>query len=208
MQPTKFLDFDQAVDLSERLVNFSNSPQGLETFRIISRQTGLKVKDSYKVHVNKYERNCTDCASCSDKGCVLGCLKTPSFHMCYWDQALEKIIGTKLVMHEIGHLWFDQVFDTKDMDKNQFFDESEKFAQYIENTFTDNLAWCAECKRYEIFMNDNFERRSNPEIHNYDFTPWKDSIKRIIEGVIVASITGITTYIIVSKITPKTIRAK
>lgn len=200
MGPTKFLDFDQAVDLSERLVDFSNSPQGLETFKTISQQTGLKVKDTYKVYVNKYERNCSDCSSCSDKGCVLGCLKTPSFHVCYWDKALEEIIGTKLVMHEIGHLWFDQVFDTKGMDQDQFFDESEKFAQYVENNFTDNLAWCAECKRYEIFINDNSQRTSEPQIHNFDFSPWKDSIKRIIEGVITASITAGVTFLIVSEV--------
>lgn len=192
---TKFLDFNQAVDLSELLLNYFNSPQGRPTVVMLGDEFRLKTKENFRLVVTKYEKNCPDCMGCTAKdGCILGCFKTPSDHVCYWDQALEKILGTKLVTHEMAHVLFEFAYDVGQMSKEKIFETSEKFAQFVEKNFTTNLVFCEQCQEYEI------EVKSEIQPLNKGLS---DAAKRIIELTIVftaaATISSIITYKLIKK---------
>lgn len=192
---TKFLDFNQAVDLSELLLNYFNSPQGRPTVVMLGNEFDLTTKENFRLNVTKYEKNCPDCMGCTAKdGCILGCFKTPGDHVCYWDKALEKILGTKLVTHEMAHVLFEFAYDTGQMSKNQMFETSEKFAQYLEKNFTSNLVFCDQCKEFEIEL----KGKTQPILEGLG-----DSAKRIIELTIVfaaaATISSLITYKLIKK---------
>ena len=120
---------------------------------------------------------------CTEKdGCILGCFKTPSDHVCYWDKALEKILGTKLVTHEMARVLFEFAYDTGNMSKDEMFETSEKFSQYAEKNFTSNLVYCNQCQEYEIEIKD----KTHPTLQGLT-----DSAKRIVESVIIIAAAGI-----------------
>jgi len=180
---TKFLDFNQAVDLSELLLDYFNSPQGRPTVVMLGNEFGLTTKENFMLSVSKYEKNCPDCMGCTKEDvCVLGCFKTPSDSVCYWDKALEKILGTKLVAHEMAHVLFEFAYEIGEMSKEKMFETSEKFAQYVENNFTSNLVYCDQCQEFEI----EIKAETHP-IHPI-FQGLSDSAKRIIELSIVFTV--------------------
>ena len=74
-----------------------------------------------------------------------------------------------------------------------FFDESEKFAQYIEDNFTNNLIWCGQCKSYEILL------ENQTQIQGLTFEASRD---KLIEGFVVGmglAISGAIVAIVVSR---------
>ena len=192
---TKFLDFNQAVDLSELLLDYFNSSQGRPTVIMLGNEFGLTIKENYKLNVSKYEKNCPDCMDCTEKdGCILGCFKTPADHVCYWDKALEKILGIRLVTHEMAHVLFEFAYDTGNMSKDEMFKTSEKFAQYVENNFTSSLVFCDQCQEFEIELKH--------ELHPI-LKGLSDSAVRIVESIIIIAVTGIIASFVTYKLIKK-----
>lgn len=146
----EFLEFDDAVVLSNLLTNFVNSTDGRRVMQFLADRFELKLKPNYQIQLGEIRKDCPDCMGCHQGVCILGCLKLPQNEMCFWEKALKRIIGTRLVVHENAHLWFIQGFEIQFMDKNQFYEEGEKFAQYVENNFTKSLVFCEKCQSFVI----------------------------------------------------------
>lgn len=146
----EFLEFDDAVVLSNLLTDFVNSTNGRRIMESLGRRFKLKLKLNYEIHLGEIRKDCPDCMGCHQGSCILGCLKLPSNIMCFWENALRRIIGTRLVVHENAHLWFLQAFEIQFMEEDQMFELSERFAQYVENTFTKSLLFCEECQSFVI----------------------------------------------------------
>lgn len=145
------LTFEDSVILTDLMISYSNTQQGKEILGQIGNKFNLKLKPDFKIWRGSITKNCADCSGCFNGRCILGCMKTPGYNLCYWDMALEKIVGSGLVVHEVAHIWFDQAYvhEFKE-DSKEFHEQSEKYAQYVENQFTSSLAFCLECQDFVI----------------------------------------------------------
>jgi len=146
----EFLEFDDAVVLSNLLTDFVNSTDGHRVMQFLAERFELKLKPNYQIQLGEIRKDCPDCMGCHQGSCILGCLKVPQNVMCFWERALKRIIGTRLVVHENAHLWFIQAFEMDFMDEEQFFEEGEKFSEYVENNFTKSLVFCEKCQSFVI----------------------------------------------------------
>lgn len=145
------LTFEDAVILTDLLINYINTDQGKNILNQIGKKFNLRLKDNFMIKRGDILKNCPDCSGCHQGLCILGCMKTPGYDLCYWDEALEKIAGTGLITHELGHIWYGQAYEN-DFDSNnkKYLEQSEKYAQYVEDQFTNTLAFCLECQDFVI----------------------------------------------------------
>lgn len=150
----ELITFEDAVTLTNLLINYINTDQGKDVLNQIGKKFNLTLKKDFTIWRGTISKNCPDCSGCHNGSCILGCMKTPGYNLCYWDEALEKIVGTGLVVHELAHIWFDQAYDNiLDRGSEEFFQESEEYAQYVENNFTSSLAFCEKCEDFVIDLN-------------------------------------------------------
>jgi len=141
----QFLSFDNAVVISRQLELFFNSPESDPILKHLAQRFGLGFKPNFLVQVKEIRKNCPECMGCHNGSCILGCFWSddPST-LCYWDQAIEAVIGSKLIVHEYGHVIFDQVFTTN-LSGDDAFVQSEEFAQYMERNFKISPIFCQNC---------------------------------------------------------------
>lgn len=145
------LTFEDAVTLTHLLVEYFNTDMGKNILGEIGQHFNLKLKDSFDITIGKISKNCPDCSGCHQESCILGCTKTPGYDMCYWDEALKKIVGTGLVVHETAHVVYGQAYENPLSENSKgYFEQSEQYAQYVENKFTDSLVYCLECQDFVI----------------------------------------------------------
>lgn len=128
-----FLSFEDAVSLTNQMVAFFNSERSDAIINALADKFGLEVRNPFYIHVDEISRNCKNCMGCHGGSCVLGCMTGDinAAKICYWDEALEQRVGTKLVKHEFGHLLYEQGFNDG-LPEDLHFDRSEVFAQFIE----------------------------------------------------------------------------
>ena len=140
-----FLTFENAVEMTNQLIEALNSGELDFELDQLGKKFNIKFNPGSNYHVDQINRNCPECSGCHAGGCILGCFKhsKSSSVLCYWDQALEEIIGSKLVVHEIFHLMFEQGF-TSNLSEDEQFELSEKFAQYGEKNFTPKLVFLGD----------------------------------------------------------------
>lgn len=146
------ITFEDAVILTNLLQGFINTDQGRLILAEMGRQFDLELKDNFVIKYGTITKNCPECMGCNHQGsCILGCTKIPGFDLCYWDEALEQIVGTQLVIHELAHVWFPQAFvHNMDPDSDEFFELSEEFAQFVEEKFSESLVFCTVCQDFVI----------------------------------------------------------
>lgn len=159
----QFLTFDNAVQISRQIEDFFNSPDSDQVlFALQKKFPNLRFKDNFFIKVESIEKNCEECMGCNDNECILGCFvdENPN-KLCFWDEALEEVIGTKLVVHEYGHVIFDQVFEN-DLSEELAFRQSEEFAQFFENNFEISVEFCENCSQKPL---ENHVRVSNMHIN-------------------------------------------
>lgn len=152
LEPTQnqFLTFEDAVIISRQIEDFFNSPESDEMILALSQAFNLGIKENFVVHVEQIEKNCEECMGCHNGSCILGCFSNDDPNkVCFWDEAIEAVIGTKLIVHEYGHVIFDQIFTTK-LSEEDAFAQSEAFAQFMEDNFIISLAFCANCSEHPI----------------------------------------------------------
>ena len=143
----QFLTFDDAVEISKQIEAFFNSTDSDEIILDLQKRfPNLSVKENFFVHVQNIEKNCGECMGCKEDSCILGCFfDEVNFNkVCFWDQALEKIIGTRLIIHEYGHVIYAQIF-ANDLGPEQEFEQSEEFAQFFEDNFSVSVEFCENC---------------------------------------------------------------
>ena len=150
----QFLTFDNAVVISRQLEEFFNSQESDPVLIHLARTFGLEFKPNFIVQVKEIRKNCPECMGCHNGDCILGCFmnEDPST-LCYWDEAIEAVIGTKLIVHEYGHVIFDQVFTTK-LSGDDAFVQSEQFAQYLERNFKISPIFCQNCNSVPLHEAD------------------------------------------------------
>lgn len=131
------MSFDDAVFFSERLIDFFNSSSADQIFLMLGNQWNLKVKPDHTIVVDSIEKNCPECMGCDDDGCILGCYIEHRLtnKICFWDKALDEIVGSRLITHEFGHVIFSQVFEIDHLSDSENFNISEKFARFVEDNF-------------------------------------------------------------------------
>jgi len=141
----QFLTFEDAVIISRQLEDFFNSPESDQFIFAVSETFHLGIKQNFNVHVDQIEKNCSECMGCHNGSCILGCFMSqdPS-KVCYWDEAIEAVLGTKLIVHEYAHVIWDQIF-TNDLSEDESFEQSELFAQFLEQNFQISLSFCTTC---------------------------------------------------------------
>lgn len=188
----EFLTFEDAKTVTYQIINFFNSPDSDPTITALANQFNLGIRDTFLVTVTSIEKNCPECSGCHGGSCTLGCHISQdngsAGKLCYWDKALTEVAGTKLIVHEMGHVIYDQIF-IDNLSPKDSFNQSERFAQYMEN-------------HYDFDMSFNFDGfNSNPQIQKLDFTGMKESGIRIIELVIIFVAAGVITYVITQKFT-------
>lgn len=141
----QFLSFEQAVPVCESVESFFNSPESDQVIlKLQQRFPNLEIKEDFVVKTQAIKKNCPECMGCKDDYCTLGCFRTDPATVCLWEEALESIIGTKLIVHEYGHVIYDQVF-ANDLSEDEEFEQSEEFAMFMENNFTISLDFCEGC---------------------------------------------------------------
>ena len=143
----QFLTFDDAVIISRRIEDFFNSPESDQLIISLAQKFHLQIRENFIVHVENIEKNCKECMGCHAGSCVLGCfISEPGEpqRVCFWEEAIEAIIGTKLIVHEYGHVVFEQVFQV-DMTDDDDFIKSEQFAQQFEASFRISPGFCSNC---------------------------------------------------------------
>ena len=145
----QFLDFDNARIVSQKVEDYFNSPQSDQDIIFLAKKFNLQIKEDFLVHTSEVRRNCPECMGCKNDSCILGCFDSDTDVVCLWDLALEEIIGTKLILHEYGHVIYDQIF-IDDLDEDDSFEQSEAFAQFVEDNFTISLEFCEGCSDTEI----------------------------------------------------------
>ena len=181
-----FLNFDDAVSLTDQLLNMLNSGKYNNVLDHLGKVFNLERRQNFRLHYDRINKNCPECSGCHNGGCILGCLKhgpgEPTV-FCFWDDALESILGTKLVLHEVGHLIKEQGFHSR-LSGQEDYDQSEKFAQYVEDHFDVNLQ----------FAPTDF--RSYPKIHNLTLAQVGDSVTNGFLFGVGLSIFAVTTYFI------------
>lgn len=141
----QFITFDNAVFISRQLEEFFNSSESDLLLISLAKRFGLGFKPDFIVQVKEIRKNCPECMGCHNGSCILGCFWSddPST-LCFWDEAIEAVIGTKLIVHEYGHVIFDQVFTTK-LSGDDAFVQSEEFAQFLERNFKISPIFCTNC---------------------------------------------------------------
>lgn len=148
LENAQFLTFDDAVIISRRMEEFFNSSISDQMLIDLAQKFNLGIKKDFFVNVPNIEKNCKECMGCkSGEGCILGCFITEpgqAARVCFWDEAIEAVIGSKLIVHEYGHVIFDQIF-TNELSSSKEFDVSEKFAQFFEENFTLDFSSCSSC---------------------------------------------------------------
>lgn len=152
LEPTQnqFLTFDDAVIISRQIEDYFNSPESDETILALAQGFNLGIKENFVVHVEEIQKNCEECMGCHNGSCILGCFSNDNPNkVCFWDEAIEAVIGTKLIVHEYGHVIFDQIFTTE-LSEQDAFEQSEAFAQFMEDNFVISLAFCTNCSNYPI----------------------------------------------------------
>ena len=145
----QFLTFEDAVIISRQIEDFFNSPESDPTIMALAETFNLGIKENFFVHVDHIEKNCKECMGCHNGSCLLGCFISDSSKVCYWDEAIEAVIGTKLVVHEYAHVIFDQIF-TNDLSEEDSFELSERFAQFMEQNFSVSLSFCTNCSDHPV----------------------------------------------------------
>ena len=149
LENKQFLKFEDAVTLSRQIEAFFNSPESDSIIIELAEKFNLGVKENFVVNVPTIEKNCKECMGCHAGGCILGCFISGPGEpqkVCFWDEAIEAVIGTKLVVHEYGHVIFEQIF-TNNLDEEREFQISESFAQYMEDNFTIDISSCVNCSQ-------------------------------------------------------------
>ena len=181
------LSFNDAVSLTHQIIAFFNSPLSDPTIFFLADKFNLKIKENFTVNVQSIEKNCKECSGCHGGSCTLGCYISQESgsvgRLCYWDKALTEVAGTKLVVHEMGHVIYDQIF-SDGLNPDASFDKSEVFAQFVENHYDFDMS----------FHDNGFD--ANPKINKMDFTGMKESGTRIAELVIAFTVVGLITYVI------------
>ena len=165
LETKQFLKFEDAVTLSRKIENFFNSPESDSIIIDLAERFNLGIKENFIVHVDNIEKNCQECMGCHAGGCIAGCFITDPGQpqrVCFWEEAIEAVLGSKLVVHEYGHVVFDQIF-TNQLNENDAFQLSEQFAQYMEDNFTVSLEDCVGCSttplsESSIIKQDNHEQ--------------------------------------------------
>lgn len=156
-----FLTFDDAVSMTNQLISFLNDGLIDTELEALAKKFKIRLKENRTFHVDEINRNCPECSGCHAGGCILGCFKhsSSSSVLCYWDKALDSIIGSKLVVHEMFHLIFEQGYDN-DLPEDEAFELSEKFAMFGEENFDFHLRFDPD----EINSNPIIESLTIPEI--------------------------------------------
>lgn len=142
----QLLTFDQAAQISHQLEDYFNSPDSNDVILFMADKFNLRVKPDFTVRITSIQENCPECSGCKCGECILGCYETHSRNtpgkLCFWDTALESVLGTKLIVHEFGHVIYDQIYDSG-LPSAEDYDMSEKFAMYMENNFDLNMQYLA-----------------------------------------------------------------
>ena len=157
----QFLTFENAVVISRQLEQYFNSPDSDRVLQHLAQRFGLGFKPNFIVQVKEIRKNCPECMGCHNGSCILGCFwnDDPST-LCYWDEAIEAVIGSKLIVHEYGHVIFDQVFTTK-LSGDDAFAQSEEFAQFLERNFKISPIFCQNCNSVPLH---------EPELQEIEFS--------------------------------------
>lgn len=132
------MNLSDAVYTTQKIVDFSNSSQGFDFFVMLGEKFGLVVNSNYHVYVNSITDVCPDCSNCHFGSCEVGCLIEPDFKICYTGIGLS-LLGNRLIVHEMAHLWFSQVYETSQMSRSSYMDQSERFAQFVEKNYTNDI---------------------------------------------------------------------
>lgn len=182
---TLFLRFEDAVSLSRELESFFNSPQSDSVIVELAEKFKLGIKKDFTVFVPVIEKNCKECMGCHSGGCILGCFITEpgaAEKVCFWDEAIEAAIGTKLVVHEYGHVIFEQIF-TNELNEEAAFEKSEEFAQFLEANFTIIPGGCNNCSQepFSEFVPGNQENSKMDDV----FDTLGNAPNQLIESLIV-----------------------
>lgn len=161
----QFLTFDNAVIVSRHLEDYFNSPESDPVLIHLAQTFGLGIKPNFVVHVAKIEKNCPECMGCHNGSCILGCFMDddPST-LCYWDEAIEAVIGSKLIVHEYAHVIFDQVFEN-DLSEDDSFALSEQFAEYMERNFKISPNYCVNCSNVPMREPELIDLEISPFMH-------------------------------------------
>lgn len=145
----QFLNFDDGVIVAKRVEDFWNGPESDQEIFFLAKKFNLTIRNDFVVQTKEVRKNCPECMGCKNEFCTLGCFDSDSNVVCLWDKALEEIIGTKLILHEYGHVIYDQIFETN-LSEDEAFEQSEQFAQYIEDNYTIALEFCEGCSENQI----------------------------------------------------------
>jgi len=132
-----FVNFEDAVLLTNQLLDFYNSGRARDIFQDLGDRFNIIPIENPVFHIDQINKNCPECSGCHSNGCILGCFKHgfgQASVLCYWDKALDSILGSKLIIHEVAHVIFEQGFTTN-LNSKEAFDLSEEFAMYVENHF-------------------------------------------------------------------------
>ena len=203
----QFLDFDQAVIISREVENYFNDPKSDNDIIFLARKFNLGIRENFVVSTKAILRNCPECSGCHNEVCTLGCFDSEANVVCLWDQALEEIIGTKLILHEYGHVIYDQIF-TNELSEEEAFEQSEEFAQFVENNFdiaVDNCLTCSETPLMKVFRKTGYMDMTPEGITGISAQEMKAEVTRgIIAGLSLAIGGAIFAYII-SKSSNKTV---
>jgi len=186
----RFLTFEDAVSMTNEMINYFNSPVSDSIVFSMANRFNLQIKENFVVSVTSINKNCSECSGCHGGKCTLGCYVSQESgdpgRLCYWDKALTEVVGSKLVLHEMGHVIYDQIYFSN-LPEEQNFNLSEKFAQYMENNFEFDT----------VILPQGFNQ--NPVIDNFTFRAMHDSMIRVAEIVIAFTLVGIATYVIKKK---------
>lgn len=161
----QFLTFEDALIISRQLEAFFNSPESDQILAHLAQTFGLQFKENFVVHVNSIEKNCKECMGCHAGNCILGCfMDSDPSKLCFWDEAIESVIGTKLIVHEYAHVIFDQVFEN-DLSDEDAFEMSEQFAQYMERNFKISPSFCLNCSSTPLHPPNLIDIEINSMMH-------------------------------------------
>lgn len=147
------LTYEDAVVITHKLIAYLNSPDSDGIIEQMGTVFNLQFRQGFNLHVGSIQRNCPECSGCHKNLCTLGCYIDGEDRVCYWDKALDSILGTRLIVHEIGHLVYRQAF-VSNLPPEQDFQQSEQFAQYFESHFDINPEFIPQHDNYTV---DNFQ---------------------------------------------------
>ena len=189
LENTQFLRFEDAVILSRKIEEFFNSPESDSIILELAQKFNLGIKRNFIVNVPTIQKNCEECMGCHAGGCILGCFISGPGEpqkVCFWDEAIEAVIGTRLVVHEYGHVIFEQIF-TNNLDEENEFQLSEDFAMFMENNFTIDLEDCLNCSSEPLSQTDLVPGKTNTDM----IDTIQDAPRQILESLIIG--VGIAT---------------